>query len=229
MDPNPRSTEPAGNVGAPAMAWTGQEAGFRKRYASILKRGDKWLSLGILALMGGAAAVYLLSDPAPAAVPGTHDSSTDYEGYVVIVLLAATVAQYFLARAYERLYLSDTGIRYVTFLGGPFAFLATFYPSWELRWDELADIRLVKRSYSRGGVAWFYVFVPKAAKERRVTVAWAPVGAPPDGFGLTLWQLLTSDVAAWKAGIASTRLFQLLDLAMRARKAQFQHPLIQDT
>lgn len=227
MDPNPFTTEPAGNLRPSAMAWSGREAGFRKRYASILKRRDKWLSLGIMALLGAAAAAFLLSDPAPAPVQASHSSSPDFEGYLVIVLLAALVVQYILSRAYERLYIGDTGIRYTSFLGGPFAFLASFYPDWELRWDELADIRLVKRRQGRG-IAWYYVFASKATKDRQVTIAWAPVGAPPDDFGLTLWQLLTSDVAAWKAGIAGTELFHLLDLAMRARKGQFQHPLIQD-
>jgi len=161
MDPNPLTEAPGGNVQAPATAWSGQEVAFRRRFAGILTRRSQWLSHGILALMAAFAAMYLLSDPAPA--QPHPQRSTGMNGNLVIVPCIAIVIYYLLSRGYERLYLGHTGIRYASWLGGPAAFLSSLYPSWELRWDELADIRLEKRNQGRGGIAWYYVVTPKAA------------------------------------------------------------------
>lgn len=232
MEPNPLSTEPAGYVGAPAMAWTGQEVAFRRRFSSILNRQGQWFTYGLVALIAVLTVViFLLPSRAPAGAPvrvnSAYDSRMHFDGIMILALSLTLLVGYLLSRGYERLYLSHTGIRYVTWLGGPAAFLASFYPSWELRWDDLTDIRLVKRQAGRG-MYWYYVFTPKLGKERRTNIAWNVVGGPPDNLGISLWQLMNSDVAAYKAGIARTQLFRLLDLAMRARKGQFKHPLIQD-
>lgn len=212
----------------PAPVWSGREVEFRRRFGGAMGRQSLWLACGVMALMVGIAAMFFLGGPTPAPAHSSRHTSDQSDLVIIAVLAVLLLVGYLLSRRYERLYLSHTGIRYTTYLGGPAAFLAPLYPSWELRWDELMDIRLQNRRYSRGGMTWFYVFAPKAAKERQVYVMWQAVGAPREDLDLSLWQILNSDVDAWKTGIAGTQLFRLLDLAMRAHKEQFRHTLIQE-
>lgn len=210
---------------------------FRRRMAALNRTGRRQVFL----LFGGVATFlvgtilwlqYQIAHlpPRHGAPVHPHAMSSRSEGdlYFMVLTLLLGVIYVYLIRRYERLYVSPKGIRYVTLFGGSFAFLASLYPSWELGWDELADIRLVKRvggRATRGAQMWLYELQPRQGAVRRLGAAAWRLDGKPDELDLTMGQNLKRDPAIFKTAFAKTGLFRLLDLTMRARKSQFPQAL----
>lgn len=211
---------------------------FRRRMAALNRTGRRQVFI----LFGGVAAFligtifwlqYQIAHRPPRhgvpVHPHAMSSRSEADLYFMALTLLLGVIYVYLIRRYERLYVSPTGIRYATLFGGPFAFLASLYPSWELSWDDLADIRLVQRvggRATRGAQIWFYEFQPRQSPMRRLGAAAWRLDGKPDELGLTMGQNLKRDPAIFKTAFVKTGLFRLLDLTMRARKSQFPHALI---
>lgn len=233
---------PAGTTQAPAMAWSGREFVFRRRMGGLLSPASRkrlFIIVGCFAAFPVGVLLWfqyqLAQRPHPphlqahAALSGFWN---DPENYAMVALTIAVIVYYWLSSKYERLYVSHTGLRYTSWLGGPLSLLQPFYPGWELRWDDLTDIRLTARGRGkqrgRNLMYWYYQLTPRQGPVRKLGAASWRLEGETDYTNLTLRQAFKRDPAVLKAVMAQTRLFRLLDLAMRARKAQFQHPLIEE-
>lgn len=219
---------PEAGVRTPAMAWRGTEYRFRRRLGGIVDKSSQvtlYIILAALFALPIALIVSLQRDLArkghPFDAAGFFD---DPRLYLVAVLLVIMAVYLLLARRYERLAVGHDGIRYASWVAGPVAFLAPLYPGWQFRWDDLADIRLVA-----GGtrpMLWYFQFTLKQGGVRRLgAFTWREVDQE-DETGLSLRDLMQRDPVRFKAALSGTRLFALLELAVRARKQQFQNPLM---
>lgn len=86
--------------------------------------------------------------------------------YVYPVTALALVAYAWLRRTYERLIVGPTGLRYVSFLGGPFAALRSLRPDWTLPWSEVVKVELQVQSMGFGRRAYWLVVDPDGANRR---------------------------------------------------------------
>lgn len=223
-----------GNLNAASAAVSGVM--FRRRMAALNQTGRRQVFI----LFGGLAAFlvgvilwlqYQIDHLPPR--HGVHhvaaSSRSESDLYFMALTLLLGVIYVYLSGKYERVYVSPKGIRYTTLFGGPFAFLASTYPGWELSWDDLTDVRLVKRAgarATRGAQIWCYEFQPRQGDLRRLGAAAWRLDGKPDELDLTLVQALKRDPAIFRAAFAKTGFFRLLDLTLRARKSQFTHDLI---
>lgn len=222
-----------GNLNAAPAVISG--VAFRRRQMGVNQAGRRqaYTLFGSVAAFFAAVFLFLqyqisqLPHHPVAHHPVHHNSSFDLYMMLLVALLGAVGL--WLSSKYERIYVSPKGIRYVTLFGGPFAFLASTFPSWELAWDDLAGIRLLQRTgarASRGAQMWYYEFQPRQGAARRLGAASWRLDGKPDELDLTLFQNLKRDPAIFKTAFAKTGLFKLLDLTLRARKSQFPNPLI---
>lgn len=219
---------PEAGVMTPAMAWRGTEYPFRRRLGGIVDKRSLVALYAILAALFALPIALIVSLQRDLSRKGhPFDAAKFFDDprlYLVAVLLVVMAVYLLLARRYERLAVGHDGIRYASWVAGPLAFLAPLYPSWQFRWDDLADIRLVA-----GGtrpMLWYFQFSLKQGSVRRLGAFTWREADQEDETGLSLGDLMRRDPLRFKAALSRTRLFALLDLAVRARKAQFQGPLL---
>ncbi|HEY3859085.1 MAG TPA: hypothetical protein VGM47_05670 [Gammaproteobacteria bacterium] len=91
-----------------------------------------------------------------------HDPRT----YVYPAAALALVVYAWLRRTYERLIVAPDGLRYVSFLGGPFAALESLHPGWRLSWAEVGKVELQVQSLGIGKRVYWLVVAPDGAKKR---------------------------------------------------------------
>ena len=73
----------------------------------------------------------------------------------------------------ERVFIHRMGMGYQSPFSGPLEILSFLRPSWALRWDEIADIRLCSRGKGRNPVGWYYLVRDKQGVTRRLSaLAW---------------------------------------------------------
>ncbi|HEV2321373.1 MAG TPA: hypothetical protein VGT42_03345 [Gammaproteobacteria bacterium] len=207
---------------------------FRRRVAAVNRSGRRTMGiilLGMALLVGGMFAwlQYLIAQHPHhrVPVPPSHGGPADPTNYIMLVLVLIAAVYLLASREYERLYISPQGVRYVSWLSGPLRFLQSLYPSWELSWDELKDIRLTRLAQGRGIQFWRYELVPRQGKVRRLPAGFWRLAGKDDDIPLTLFQNMKRDPTVIQAALSQTGLFRLLDLTLRARKSQFPHALIE--
>lgn len=220
---------PGPGIQTPDIAWRGKAYEFRRRAYGALDASSRRAAYFLIVLVFAAPVSLLAYLQSDLASHGHVTPASEYYGdprfWCAAIAFVIMVINFLLSRRYERLTLDYQGLRYTSWVAGPIRFLVPLWPDWHLRWDELADIRLVAKG-SRP-MMWYYELRPKAGGVRRIGVfVW---GDPeqPDETGLTLRDLFQRDPVRYKAALAQTRLFALLELAVRARKQDFRHSLIE--
>ena len=84
---------------------------------------------------------------------------------MVVFMLVYTWSSYL----YERVLVNSQGIGYQTLFSGPLAWLAFLRPSWAVRWQEIAEIRLCHRGKGRQPAAWYYLVKDRQGVTRRLS------------------------------------------------------------
>lgn len=78
---------------------------------------------------------------------------------------------------FERVYVTPEGIRYRSILSGPLFFLNFLWPSWQLPWREITDVKIRKKGRARTVKQWFYVITDRQGETRRISaLVWRKVG-----------------------------------------------------
>lgn len=86
--------------------------------------------------------------------------------YVYPLMALALIAYAWMRRSYERLIVAPDGLRYASFLGGPFAVLQRLYPGWRLVWSQIDRVELQVQSLGLGKRSYWLVVDPDGAKKR---------------------------------------------------------------
>jgi len=86
--------------------------------------------------------------------------------YVYPLTALALIVYAWLRRNFERLIVGPDGLRYVSFLGGPFAALQPLHPGWRLSWSEVDKVELQVQALGLGKRAYWLVVDPEGAKKR---------------------------------------------------------------
>ncbi|HEX7964848.1 MAG TPA: hypothetical protein VF651_03935 [Gammaproteobacteria bacterium] len=205
---------PGPSEGTPAVAWQGEQV-FRRRVGGIVDaRGRRRLLLLLSLALAAPVAIIVLVHAGlgrPNLVFGWHSVVTDPRLYVIVILALVLLVYALLCRRYERLILDRHGIRYVSWLGGPLAFLAPLQPAWQLRWEEVIDVRLV--ATARQAAQWYYELALRQGGTRRIGVFVWRDASQQDETGLGIRDLQARDPARFRQALAGTRLFAYLNLA----------------
>ncbi|HEV2112459.1 MAG TPA: hypothetical protein VGT99_13965 [Gammaproteobacteria bacterium] len=73
----------------------------------------------------------------------------------------------------ERVFVHRLGIGYQSLFSGPLELLSFLRPSWALRWDEVAEMRLCSRGKGGSPASWYYLVRAKQGAARRLSaLAW---------------------------------------------------------
>lgn len=220
---------PGPGIHTPELAWRGKAYEFRRRAYGALDASSRRVAYFLIVLMLAAPVSLIVYLQVDLARHGHVTQASEYYGdprfWLTGIAFLLLVVNFLLSRRYERLTLDYQGLRYTSWVAGPIRFLAPLWPDWQLRWDDLADIRLVSKG-SRP-MMWYYELRSKAGGVRRVGVFVWGDAEQPDETGLTLRDLFQREPVRYKAALAQTRLFALLELAVRARKEEFRHSLIE--
>lgn len=202
---------------APA-AWRATEYVFRKRLAATGSRSSRlvaWMLIIIVVLMT-AILYFLLRSPGH---PVHHaDGEMSFEQgqlWFVGILALVYVAYVLLSQKYERLRLNHTGIRYQTWLAGPLAMFAGLHPGWQLRWQEIVEIRLYCRGSGKLPMLWQFELHYGQNQVRRISALFWKLEAGNDDNGLTIWQLNKRNPDILRKAIGRTMLYRLLELSTR--------------
>ncbi|HEV2333411.1 MAG TPA: hypothetical protein VGV16_09640, partial [Gammaproteobacteria bacterium] len=109
----------------------------------------------------------------------------------------------------ERVFVHRLGMGYQSPFSGPLEWLSFLRPSWALRWEEIADIRLCSRGKGRSPANWYYLVRDKRGAARRLSaLAWKLQGQE-DGNPQYLpgaWM----DADTLRSAIYGTALYQLI-------------------
>jgi hypothetical protein len=127
---------------------------------------------------------------------------------LAVVLLLAGI-WWLQVQKHERLLVDARGVRYVSCLSGPLAFLDFLSPSWEMPWLEIERITLKPALGGRLGAAWYYELQERSGTKRCVNaLSWRLAGE--DEAGLTMQEVMRFHTANIQEAIRRTRLFRLL-------------------
>jgi hypothetical protein len=206
----------------PAMVWRAREYVFRKRVSALGSRSNRYMALAVgLAVIAAVSGLMYFSFKLRQ-LPRHHDFNNDgfdqTQQWLLGILFVAYAVYAWLSRSYERLYVSHSGIRYQTWLAGPLGFLARFYPSWQLRWEDISDIRLRFRGQGKLAPQWVYQLESGNGRVRSVSALfWHPEGQIDDT-GLTLGMVLKRDPQVLRRVILKTTLYRLMDLSVQNGK-----------
>ncbi len=82
----------------------------------------------------------------------------------------------------ERVYVTPEGIRYRSVLSGPLGFLNFLWPSWQLHWRQIADVKIRKKGHGRFSKNWYYVITDRQGETRRISaLTWRKADRMNDG------------------------------------------------
>lgn len=207
--------EPLPDAGAqtPRLSWRGRPYVFRRRLGGPFT-SNRWDTAATAAFSAGLLLLGLWLVPWATEQHRLHPEEwLDIRPYLFVAGGVALLVYVLLCSVYERVIVDHTGIRYETWLGGPLAFLAPLYPSWQLRWRELRGIHLAAKGLRPMG--WSYQFTPVQGRVRRLNVfSWRTEDQEDCGAGFR--DLSSRDPARLREALTRTRLFALVNLAARA-------------
>lgn len=109
----------------------------------------------------------------------------------------------------ERVFVHRLGLGYQSPFSGPLEALSFLRPSWALRWDEIADIRLCSRGKGGSPATWYYLVRAKQGATRRLSALAWKLNGQDDGnpqYQPTAWM----DAETLRTTIFGTALYQLI-------------------
>lgn len=123
--------------------------------------------------------------------------------------LGGMLSFFWLSGMFERLVVTRDGIRYTSWLPGPLGVLTIFYRDWQLRWDEISEMKLTHTG--KGGLqhTWRYEIRTRDGRRRRIhPLSWRLAGEPE--VGIPLRSALRQTPQLIRDVIHRTLLFRLL-------------------
>lgn len=209
-------------TGSVTLSWQGSDIQFRRRMTGLGKGSRRFAyAIFLLPAVLLVGLVFLL----PVAPPHTahvlaRSQRLDTDLVVIALLFVILIVYIAFSYGFERLIVTRTGIRYRTWLAGPLAMLAPFYPSWSVEWAQLQAIRLAPRAGGTLAMQWFYELESQDGSIRRVgALFWRRIDQEDDT-GLTIRMGRKRDPQLLFQVITRTALYRLMSDARKSVDAR---------
>ncbi len=168
---------------------------------------------GLLAAIFFAAAIgaalYLMQQVAEEDGRRFVDTLAESRMPALLALAGATLLVMWLSATFERLIVNRDGIRYRSWMPGPLGYLLPFHGHWQMRWTEIASLKLVHVARGRNQLMWRYEILAKDGRKRRIhPLSWRLAGEAETG--IPLRQAHRQNPRMIRDVIQRTLLFRLL-------------------
>ncbi|MCW8128514.1 hypothetical protein [Microbulbifer halophilus] len=156
---------------------------FWRRFTVLASGQAKWMGWLLLALTVAMAGMVI----ALSAKSGAEFQWRDPQLLLLAVLTPILLVWVFLVLSYERLHVDREGIRYTSFLSGPFRFLNALWPDWAFAWEQIDDIALKRRGTGNMPTAWYFEINPLDGRSRKLAaLSWRVAGESETGLRLSM-------------------------------------------
>lgn len=157
---------------------------FWRRFTALASGQARLLGWLLLALTGAMVGILV-------ALSVESGAAFDWRDPELLVLAAMTpllLVWVFLVLSYERLHIDREGIRYTSFLSGPFRFLNRLWPDWSLKWGQIESVALKRQGGGAMPASWYFEIRPvdDGRLRKLAALSWRVAGEPETGLRLSM-------------------------------------------